>query len=71
MDGSIFIENILFSRNCDIKTTKFEEHHRRFYFGKVYFKNSNTLEIAHSLLKVSGPCVQTFCIDKDSYIQGK
>ena len=37
MHGSISIENISFSRNCDIKTIKLKEHHRRFYLGKVYF----------------------------------
>ena len=30
MHESILIENILFSRNCDIRITK------RFYMGKVY-----------------------------------
>ena len=50
MHGSILIKNISFSRSCDIKTTKCKEHHRRFYLGKVYSKNSNTLEIEHSLL---------------------
>ena len=34
--GSISMGNISFSRNCDIKTTKYEELHGRFYIGKVY-----------------------------------
>ena len=43
MHGSI--ENLSFLRNCDIKTTKCEEHHERFYFGlylKFISKNSDT-----------------------------
>ena len=35
--GSILKENKLFSRNCDIKATKCEERHGRFYLGKDYF----------------------------------
>ena len=34
--GSILMENRSFSRNCDIKTTKCEERHGRFYLGKVW-----------------------------------
>ena len=36
MHGSISIETISFSRNCDIKTTKCEEHNGHFYLRKVY-----------------------------------
>ena len=46
MHGSISIERILLSRNCDYKTTKCEKRHGRFYLGKVS-KNSNTPEIEH------------------------
>ena len=51
MHGSISIENIKFSRNCDIKTTC-EERHGRFCFGKDITTKiiSNTFEIEHSLL---------------------
>ena len=38
MHISISIENISFLRNCDIKTTKCEERHRRFYLGNVCLK---------------------------------
>ena len=51
MHISIWIENISFSRNCDIKTLKWKEHHGRFHLGKVHLKNSNTLEEEHILLK--------------------
>ena len=37
MHGSIFIENISFSRNCDIKTITREWRHGRSYLGKIYF----------------------------------
>ena len=50
MHRFISIENISFSRNCDIKTTKCEESHRCFYLGKAYSRNSYTVEIEHSLL---------------------
>ena len=53
LNESISIENISFSRNCDIKITKCEERHRRFYLGAVISKNSNTLEIKHILLNSS------------------
>ena len=37
MRGSISIENISFSRNCDIKTTNVKSMcHGRFYLGNVY-----------------------------------
>ena len=50
MHGTISIENIAFSRNCDIKTSKCEECHGRFYLVKLISNDSNTLRIEHSLL---------------------
>ena len=48
MHSSILIENISFTRYCNIKTTKYEERHGRLYFDKFTFKS--ILKIEHSLL---------------------
>ena len=37
MHGCISTDNISFSRNCDIKATKWEERHGHFHLDKVYF----------------------------------
>ena len=50
MHGSTSIENISFSRNCDIKTKCEERHINTPIWVMFISKNSNTLEIEHSLL---------------------
>ena len=50
LHGSILIENILFSRNCDIKTTNAKSITDASIWVMFISKNSDTLEIAeHSL----------------------
>ena len=50
MHGYISIENISFSRNCDVKTTKCEERQKRFYLGKVYFLRIATRIVCLTLI---------------------
>ena len=49
MHGSISIENISFSRNCDIKQQNTKSVTGASIWVKFISKNSNTLEIMHSL----------------------
>ena len=50
MHGSISIENVLFSRNCDIKTTNAKSVTDASIRVMFISRNSNTLEIDNSLL---------------------
>ena len=50
MHGSILIENISLSRNCDIKTTNTKSVTDASIWVMFIFKDSDTLEIENSLL---------------------
>ena len=52
MHEPILIENISFSRNCDIKTTNAKNVTDASIWAKFISKNSKRLEIEHSLLNI-------------------